>query len=167
MRGDRGRRLVEGLQRLGVGLASDALLQIFFFAVQIYGWWAWRRSAGAGGEIVVQRLSWAGRAVWAIAAVTIWLGWSTGMDRLTDAVYPFWDGAIAVLSVTAQAMLARRLVENWSVWVAVDCAAIALYWSRDLRVTALLYGLFLVMSVLGWRAWMRAAAARGDRLIRA
>lgn len=141
-------------------LYSDALLQLFFFAVQCYGWWAWRRSAGEAGDIVVARLSWRGRAIWAAVAGAAWLVWSSGMHRFTDAANPYWDGAVAVLSVTAQAMLARRLIENWPLWVVVDCLAIGLYCSRGLDITALLYGLFLVMCLIGWRAWARAPSGR-------
>ncbi|PZU09871.1 nicotinamide riboside transporter PnuC [Sphingomonas sp.] len=142
-------------------LYSDALLQLFFFAVQLYGWWEWRRSAGRSGEVVVERLGWRARALWASVATAAWLAWSSGMHHFTDAVNPYWDGAVAAMSVTAQAMLARRLIENWPLWGAVDVVAIALYWSRDLRVTALLYALFLLMSLLGWRAWLRAERENG------
>jgi len=137
-------------------LYSDALLQIFFFAVQVYGWWEWRHSRGLAGEIVVERLDWRGRAAWAIVAVLAWLAWSSGMRHFTDAVNPYWDGAVAAMSVTAQALQARRLIETWPLWVAVDLVAIPLYWSRGLTVTTLLYGLFLLMSLLGWREWARA-----------
>jgi nicotinamide mononucleotide transporter len=142
-------------------LYSDALLQLFFFAVQLYGWWEWRRSADRTGEVVVARLDWRGRSVWAVAAIAAWLVWSSAMHFFTDAANPFWDGAVAAMSVTAQALLARRLIENWPLWVAVDVVAIALYWSRDLKLTALLYALFLLMSLLGWRAWARAGAGQG------
>ena len=78
------------------------------------------------------------------------------MRHFTDAVNPYWDGAVAAMSVTAQALQARRLIETWPLWVAVDLVAIPLYWSRGLTVTTLLYGLFLLMSLLGWREWARA-----------
>src|SRR3546814_427665 len=32
-------------------LYSDALLQIFFFVVNLYGWWQWRRSQAHEGDI--------------------------------------------------------------------------------------------------------------------
>jgi nicotinamide mononucleotide transporter len=78
------------------------------------------------------------------------------MAWLTDAAAPFADGAIAMMSVTAQLLLARRYVENWLVWIFVDILAIGLFASRGLILTALLYALFLVMSMVGWRQWRRA-----------
>jgi nicotinamide mononucleotide transporter len=145
-------------------LYSDALLQVFFFVVQLYGWWEWRRSIGGDGLVVVKRLDWWGRLIWATLGMCGWLLWSSAMHAFTDAVYPYWDGAVAVMSVTAQAMLARRLIENWPLWVAVDILAIALYWTRDLNITSLLYVLFLLVSLWGWREWVlvwRAGKAAG------
>ncbi|WP_253716833.1 nicotinamide riboside transporter PnuC [Sphingomonas sp. AP4-R1] len=146
-------------------LYSDALLQIFFIVVQLYGWWEWRRSSGRAGEVVVERLGWRARTVWAACGTVAWFAWSSMMHRYTDAVNPYWDGAVAAMSVAAQMLQARRLVETWPLWVTVDVVAIALYWSRDLRVTALLYVLFLLMSVWGWLAWLRAE--RGNKDMRA
>lgn len=137
-------------------LYSDALLQLFFIVVQIYGWWEWRRSADQAGEVVVERLGWKGRAIWTAVCVSAWLVWSSAMHRFTDAVNPYWDGAVAAMSVTAQALLARRYVENWPLWVAVDVVASALYWGRGLKLTAFLYALFLVLALQGWRAWLNA-----------
>ena len=54
---------------LDARLYSDALLQIFFFAVQIYGWWHWARVEAEVGEVVVERLSTRQRLAW--SAVTI------------------------------------------------------------------------------------------------
>lgn len=137
-------------------LYSDALLQLFFFALNLYGWANWRRSQAQAGEVVVRRLGWPARGLWAAGSGAATLAWGTGMARFTDAAHPFWDGSVAVLSLVAQAMLARRLIENWPVWILVDVAAIGLYLRRDLLPTAALYVLFLILSGLGWREWARA-----------
>lgn len=141
-------------------LYSDAVLQLFFLVVQIYGWWSWARVREQAGTVVVRRLSLPGIVAWAGACLVGWAAWSTAMHRLTDAAFPYWDGAVAAMSVTAQAMLARRLIENWPLWVAVDVVAVALYWTKGLIVTAGLYVLFLALSLWGWRAWAQAPHER-------
>jgi len=137
-------------------LYSDALLQIFFFAVQIYGWWHWQRDQAQEGEVVVERLGWRSRTRWMLVVVPAWALWSLAMRTYTDTLFPFWDGAVAALSIAAQILLARRLIENWWLWILVDVIAIGLYLTRGLTLTAGLYGLFLVMSVWGLIAWLRA-----------
>ncbi|WCT73346.1 nicotinamide riboside transporter PnuC [Sphingomonas naphthae] len=137
-------------------LYSDALLQIFFFVLQLYGWWAWGQAEGdEDGNVRVERLTAAQWGMYLGGAACAAAAWGTLMHRFTDAAAPWWDATIAMLSITAQIMLARRYLENWMLWIAVDVIAIPLYWSRGLPLTAGLYGLFLVMSAIGLRAWWR------------
>src|SRR3546814_4380554 len=72
------------------------------------------------------------RRGWALATVAAWAGWSFAMDRHTDAAAPWLDGAIAMLSITAQWLLARRRVESWVLWIIVDLIAVPLFASRGL-----------------------------------
>ncbi len=140
----------------GAKLYSDALLQIFFFVVQFYGWYYWLKGRGGDGRVIVrtlnrnQMLGYAGVGVAGVAAL------GTFMARFTDASFPYWDASIAVLSVIAQIMLARRRLENWIVWVAVDLLAIGLYWTKALYPTAALYFIFLILATLGYFAWRRS-----------
>ena len=143
-------------------LYSDALLQIYFLVIQIYGWWYWLRGRDDRGLVVVARLPithWPYYAVIAIFGLAI-LG--TGMDQLTDADYPYWDGSIAILSVLAQFLLSRRRLESWFLWIAVDLLAIGLFWVKGLYPTSALYAVFLVLAIIGlfnWsRAWRRGVA---------
>lgn len=142
-------------------LYSDMGLQVFFAVVNIWGWIAWARAGGLGGPVAVMRMRSGERWLWLVgvmAATAIW-GWV--MMRFTDAVSPWWDAAVAMGSVAAQILLAQRRIENWLVWIAVDVLAIGLYWSRDLQLTAWLYGLFLVMCIVGWVEWRRAENTPG------
>ncbi len=140
-----------------VRLYSDALLQVFFFVVQLYGWWSWSQAQAAVGEIQVKRLA---PASWAacLAAITVaTLGWGALMYRFTDASLPWWDALIAMASVAAQLLMARRYLENWILWIVVDVVAIGVYASKGLMLLALLYLLFLVLSAVGLVSWRRAA----------
>lgn len=138
-----------------VRLYSDVLLQGFFFVVQLYGWWNWSRAAEAEGEVRVLTLGTPARLGVAAGVIAATVLWGTGMARLTSASLPYWDGFIAMASVVAQILMARRFVENWVLWVAVDLVAIGVYASKGLPLTALLYTVFLFMSVLGWIGWRR------------
>ena len=137
-------------------LYSDALLQVYFFFMQIYGLANWSRNRVDDGRVVVEALP-ARRFARHLGLVALgWLALSTVMARYTDASYPYWDGAIAALSVMAQYMLARRYIESWYLWIAVDVLAIGLFTVKDLGPTAALYGVFLVLAVLGLLRWRRA-----------
>lgn len=137
-------------------LYSDVILQLIFIALNLYGLVNWRRAREEDG-VPVGWMSQSARAGWLAAIIAIWLAWSTAMARLTDAVAPYADGAVLVISVAAQWLMARRRVESWWLWVAVDVIAVPLYLSRGLYVTGAVYGVLLILAVQGVVEWRRAA----------
>ena len=137
-------------------LYSDAILQVFFFAVQLYGWANWARTRADAGEVVVRLMPAGARWLWVGTCLVLTALWGALMHGATDAAYPWWDAAVAVFSIAAQILLARRFVENWVLWIAVDVLAIGLYAARGLGLTAALYGVFLLLSAAGLRQWARA-----------
>lgn len=145
----------------GAKLYSDVILQVFFFVVQCYGLAHWLTRRDEQGLVIVTRISKRAAAISAVAAVagTGVTGWLMG--AYTDAAFPYWDASILWLSMVAQVLLARRILENWIVWVAVDIIAIGLYWTKGLYPTAVLYLMFLIIASFGYFTWRRAFA-RGE-----
>lgn len=141
-------------------LYSDALLQVFFVVVQLYGWRNWVRARAEAGEVPVGLMTARERIGWGAATLAVSLAWGLAMARFTDAVAPVVDAGVAGFSVSAQLLMARRRIENWVVWIGVDIVAIGLYASRGLNWTAGLYGLFLILCLFGLRDWLRALRAQ-------
>ena len=138
-------------------LYSDMFLQGFFFVLNIYGWAAWLRARDAAGVPVGWMIP-RTRAAWGGITIVAWAAWSAAMARYTDAVAPWLDGAIAMMSITAQWLLARRRVESWYLWIMVDLIAVPLFASRGLYATSAVYVVLLGLSVDGLIQWRRAAA---------
>ncbi len=140
------------------GLYGEAALQLMFVGVSLWGWWQWRFGQRGDGEpLVVRDLPLRGR--WIVAALTI-LAWpivGSIIDRHTDSTLPYADALPTVASVTGQWLLARKYVQNWPTWLAVNLFSVGLFAYKSLWVTALLYAVFALLSILGWRAWRRLA----------
>jgi nicotinamide mononucleotide transporter len=134
-------------------LYADVGLQVVYVALQIYGWHYWLHGGRVESEPPIARLGRAGLAGWvAVAAAgALAVGWA--MARFTDASLPYWDAAIVALSLVAQFLLSRKVLENWLFWIVVDVLAVGVYLAKDLYATTVLYAVFLVMAVLGWFAW--------------
>ncbi len=141
-------------------LYSDALLQIFFFVVNLYGWRNWVRAKAEAGAVPVEVMSTRERLIWGLATLAASLAWGVGMATFTDAAVPVVDAGVAGFSIAAQLLMARRKLENWVVWIAVDVVAIGLYASRGLSLTAGLYGLFLLLAIVGLFQWRQALSAQ-------
>ena len=134
-------------------LYSDALLQIFFIVIQLYGWWSWYHATHVDDGVEVRWLEWKERFAWLAATVFAIAIWGTGMARLTDAAAPYVDATTAGLSVTAQFLQSLRRIESWLLWICVDLIALGLFTWRGLYVTTGLYALFLLLSIIGLIKW--------------
>ena len=140
----------------GAGLYMESALQIFYIAVACYGWWTWLRGGPGGGELKVSR--WPMR--WHIVAILIivLLSLISGalLSRYTQAAYPYLDSLTTWGAIVTTWMVARKLLENWFYWFAIDSLSVYLYINRGLLVTALLFVLYLVLILFGYRAWRRS-----------
>ncbi|MBW8902215.1 MAG: nicotinamide mononucleotide transporter, partial [Massilia sp.] len=94
-------------------------------------------------------------------------GWAIGffvlsafLKAFTDTDVPHMDGFLTAGSLLGQLLTARKKIENWHTWIVVDVLYVGLYIYKGLHLTAILYAVFVVLAVLGLRAW--SAAARDD-----
>lgn len=138
-------------------LYSDALLQIFFVAFTLYGWWHWWRGVREEGEVRVVPLPFNSMigAIVAGAAGSVLLG---AIAVRLHASLPHLDAVLASYSLVASWWGARKHLANWWLWIAVDLVYIGEYLYKDLWLTALLYAGLVGLAVLGLRDWRRAAA---------
>jgi nicotinamide mononucleotide transporter len=143
-------------------LYGEAGLQFVFVAVALWGWWQWLRGTdAAGAPLAVHRLApraWL-RALAATAAG--WVGLALLLDHATDSPVPWFDALPTAASITGQVLLARKCLENWPTWLAVNLVSVALFAHKALWLTAVLYALFAVLSVVGWRVWQQRLQAAG------
>jgi nicotinamide mononucleotide transporter len=138
------------------GLYSDTGLQLFYFVLSFYGWWHWLRGGPEQSAVLVTRTdrSLALRLV-AIGVIAWLLVW-TVTSRIPGSRLPLLDAALAVGSLIAQWMMTRKLLENWALWIALDIVYIGVFAMRGLRLTAVLYAVFLLLAILGHGEWKRS-----------
>ena len=137
-------------------LYSDTILQFFFFAAQLYGWWAWWKAGGVEKAVAVERLGWPARIGWIAGIALVGAAWGTIMHLSTNAAMPWLDASLTAASMAAQILLARRLIENWLLWIIVDVGTVYMYVAKDLYWFGGLYIVFLIFSLVGLIEWARA-----------
>ena len=141
-------------------LYGDASLQIFFATIALWGWWQWLRGTDAAGQgLRVRRLGSRGRWIAVGALALAWPATGLFLRRFTDTDVPWWDAFPTAASVLGQWLLGRKYVENWPTWLVVNVVGVALFAYKGLWLTVLLYAVFAVMSVAGWRAWQQLRIA--------
>ena len=142
---------------LDADLYMDFGLQIFYFAMGVYGWQQWRRGGSARQGVVVHWWPWRLHAL-AIAGIVVSSVAFMLALRGTEAAFPFLDSLTTVGAIVTTFMVARKVIENWIYWFVIDSLYVYLYVDRDLFWYAGLYLVYLVMIVVGFRAWLRDAA---------
>lgn len=145
---------------VSIDLSGQVLLQWgYYVPVQAWAWWQWTRGGVGRTELPVTRLGARGMAVVVATGVV----GTVALGRLLDAgwadsVHTYWDASIVAGSVLAMALLARKKVESWWLWIGpVNISAIGLYATTGAEMFAALYVLFLVMAVVGLARWQAAA----------
>lgn len=136
-------------------LYSDSFLQVIYVFFQFYGWWHWLHGGRERTSAPVTRLSPRALVGYLVAGILGSLLWGFGMARFTDAALPYPDAFVVVFSLIAQWLLARKVLESWYFWIAVDVLAIGVYFLKQLYLTSGLYAVFLVLAIFGLLAWKK------------
>jgi nicotinamide mononucleotide transporter len=147
-------------------LYADLGLHVYYVAINAYGWWYWLRGKRPQGskDLPVVNID-AGIATGLAGAVivgTVALGWF--LANHTDASLPYWDSATTTMSFAAMWMTARKQLQNWYVWLAVDVLSTGIYLYKDINLYALLYCVYTGMAVAGWWAWRQSMLSTTARV---
>lgn len=143
-------------------LFGDAGLQLVYLALGVQGWYKWLYG---GPERSALSLGRAGRRTLLLTGLFVLTGTAalTLVLRAAGGSAPLPDALTTVLSLAAQYLLNRKLLENWLLWIVADIIYIRLYLARGLSLTAVLYLIFLGLCVAGWLSWRRALKSGVER----
>jgi nicotinamide mononucleotide transporter len=143
------------------GLIMQALLQVYYIALAVYGWRAWRGTGGAG-PLPVRRwpLRWH-VAAWLVVALVAAINGALLAGAGEPALVRYADALIAWASVLTSWLVARKVLENWLYWIVIDTGAAALYVAQGFNATAVLFLLYAALAVRGYASWRRDYVATG------
>ncbi len=135
-------------------LYGDFSLQFYFLFTAFYGWYFWLKKKKEDDKPVVSInfKEW----LLAILAVVI-LSFILGMllARFTNTNVPYEDGFCTAMSLVAQIMLTRKIIQNWILWIIVDICYVPLLIYKGLNLYALLYGILVILAVKGYLDWRK------------
>lgn len=136
-------------------LYMETLLQFFYIAMAVYGWLCWKTDAGDEPlRVISWPLAFHLAPLVLIGILTLLSGYL--LSVYTDAALPYLDSFTTWGAIVTTWMVARKILENWQYWFIIDSVSVYLYVSRGLLLTALLFCFYLVLIVIGYRAWRRS-----------
>ena len=141
-----------------VNLYADVVLNLAYIAMNAYGWYYWLY--GGGERLEADQLTVATTSpllVWQLLAVTLVgalaMGWL--FDNYSAADLAYLDSLTTFASFVAMWMTAQKYLSSWVAWFIIDVIQIGLYSYKGLYFYAFLFFVYLVLAVLGWRAWRK------------
>ena len=144
-------------------LYGDFILHIFFLVLNIYGWYYWVRgkkdenpSVTITHSSVKQSIIFLSFTIIGIFAFGQFLINIPSMfEGVEPAALPYWDSTTSILSVTGMWLTARKKIDNWYYWFAVDIIATGVYFYKELYFYSFLYFLYIGMAIAGYLAWKK------------
>lgn len=145
----------------------ESVLSIFYVVLGVYGWIAWAKEkkqedGGASKpEISIAKIPQRLLLIGVITAVVsgIILGYIS--SSISENSFAYSDALLASFSVVATWMTARKYLENWLFWIAIDACSVALYIVKGptMYLAAVLFIFYTFMAAGGYFAWKKSLKA--------
>jgi len=137
------------------GLMMESFLQIFYMCMAIYGWYKWSSKINLEQELKIR--SWKIQYHIYTITIVIVLAIISGflLEKYTKAALPFLDAFTTWGAIITTYMVAKKIIENWIYWFVIDSISIYLFMSRELYLTSLLFFIYLIIIIFGYRSWMK------------
>ncbi|MBT8209491.1 MAG: nicotinamide riboside transporter PnuC [Eudoraea sp.] len=139
------------------GLLGDMLINGYYFAMSVYGWYVWTRKVDETHFIPITRTN-PKEKLWSVFLFTgtllfvviIYLvfdkfnSWTAYVDTITTAIF-----------FVGMWLMARKKLENWTFWIIGDVISVPLYLYKGLIFTSFQYLLFTLIAIFGYLAWKK------------
>ena len=136
---------------------ADMSLQFYYLGVSAFGWISWKAGKPENRkELPVKRTTPLSGAIILVIALVLYFLYYFILSEYTDSPLPKADAFTTALSIVATWMLARKMIEHWWLWIIVDSVSAGLYFYKALYPTAILFVIYTVMAIIGYRQWKKS-----------
>lgn len=140
--------------RREAALYAEALLNVYYFVMTLYGWWFWQKDKERQKQVPISKCS--SRDQWIVVGLVLGLwGIFYGLLCQTNSNVPIWDSLVSALACAGMWLLAKRKIENWLLLNASNCIAIPLFVYKGYYVTMLLTLILFVVAIFGYLHWRK------------
>ena len=135
-------------------LYMESILQIFYIFMGVYGFNQWKSDIANTEEISIT--TWNLKTHLIVLGIILISSYFAGhiLDTYTDAKLPFLDSLTTFGALFATYMVAKKILENWIYWFLIDSVSIYLFIERELYLTSILFCLYLIIIIFGFRSWL-------------
>jgi nicotinamide mononucleotide transporter len=136
-------------------LYAEMPLQVIYFILSIYGWYAWKYGGKNHQSMAVSKIRTAQYVPLFLLTVAGTLITGFLLNRYTDTDVAYWDAATTTLSILATWMQARKKLENWVLWIITDSVYVGLFLYKQYVFVSALNLIYIGFAVYGYFAWRK------------
>ena len=137
-------------------LYSDAILQVLYFGLTLFGWYNWITNNGRKSPekpiATTSQLEWFYSFVFLVIFTIIQ---AKVLTQFTDTDVPYIDSLTTSMSLLATWLLAKKKIENWWIWIVVNPVYIWLYHYKNYELYSWLAVFFTIMALVGLTQWKK------------
>ncbi|MGB5555030.1 MAG: nicotinamide riboside transporter PnuC [Flavobacteriaceae bacterium] len=140
------------------GLLGDMMMNIYWSAMSIYGWWNWSRKKNNEKAVKISRTNLKEKVIgFALFVLTMMFNYG---------VYVFFDYEIKTsnyidiftsgIFFTAMWYMAIKKLENWTLWIIANIITIPLYAYRGFGMLSFQYIIFTILAIQAYILWKKS-----------
>ncbi len=135
---------------------ADMGINIYYFFASIYGWVHWRKHKKSEQlELPITHTPRKYILPLTIIGILLFVALAFILVRFTDSPVPYGDSLTTALSILGMWLLTQKHVEQWWFWFVVNIVSCGLYVWKGLYTTSILFGIYSIISVLGYFKWKK------------
>jgi nicotinamide mononucleotide transporter len=139
------------------GYLGDMMINAYFSIMSIYGWYNWNHKGADNQVLPISRTTLREKSIgFVLFFVTIFVVFAIykGFDYKINT-----DNYIDILTsgifFTGMWYMAKKKIENWTLWIIGDLIVVPLYAYRGLGMLALQYLIFTILAVSAYLEWKK------------
>jgi nicotinamide mononucleotide transporter len=148
--------LIDMYLYLKTGIYGDMALNGVYLVMTFYGWWQWKYGGEQKTELPISSLSRRTGFVLGAIFVVCTIVLATFLHEFTDSQVPWWDASTTVLSLIAQWLICRKVIQCWHLWFIIDGLFANMYLYKGIPAHAGLQLVYMLLAVLGYLKWKKS-----------
>jgi len=146
-------------------LYADMSLQVYYLSISVYGWWYWRRGVvndvDSAGEVSIKKVQFLLLIKLLVVGALLYgsilyaLLFIPALLDIASSDMPFLDALTTSASIVATWMLARKYIDHWLFWIAIDLLSMFMYLYKGLYFYSALFLIYAIGAVVGYLEWQK------------
>ncbi len=147
-----------------LSLLGEASVNLYYTALNIYGWIAWTRKDRRQQYILhITRNSsreWVSQlSFFAFCYAAVFFALTYLKQGFAPLAIPWADAFASATAYTGMWLMTRKKVESWYWWIATNFSSIPLYFVKHYVFTSVYYLVLLILAIGGLMEWQKRARA--------